>query len=197
MAALAVPVIEGATVALLRALGVVAATGAGAAVVNEAAKKKAESAERARSTAIAQAGSQTKTRETCTKCPPDCGTLVARNWNMSEDARAYQARITGFASHTEWNFEGTDFDGFKSQACLLLEAKAKYDQFFASGQQPKFFFNITGRVKIMRQASMQSAVVEASPPSQLHWHFMQPLSHAYFTQAFRAAFLPIITVLTP
>lgn len=197
MAALAVPVIEGAAVALLRALGVVAATGAGAVVVNEAAKKKAESAERAKASPIAQAGTQTKTRNTCAKCPPDCGTLVARNWNMSEEARAYQARITGFAPHTEWNFEGTDFDGFKSQACLLLEAKAKYDQFFVSEQQPKFFFNITGRVKIMRQANTQSAVVDASPPSQLQWHFMQPLSHAYFTQAFRSAFLPIITVLTP
>jgi anaerobic selenocysteine-containing dehydrogenase len=197
MAALAVPLIEGAAMALLRALGVVAVAGAGAAVVNEAAKKKAESAERAKATPIAQAGSQTKTRDTCTKCPPDCGTLVARKWNMSEDARAYQARITGFAPLTEWSFGGTDFDGFKSQACLLLEAKARYDQFFLSGQQPKFFFNITGRVKIMSQASKQSAVIDASPPAQLHWHFMQPLSHAYFTQAFRAAFLPIITVLTP
>lgn len=197
MAALAVPLIEGAAMALLRALGVVAVAGAGAAVVNEAAKKKAESAERAKATPIAQAGSQTKTRDTCTKCPPDCGTLVARKWNMSEDARAYQARITGFAPLTEWSFGGTDFDGFKSQACLLLEAKARYDQFFLSGQQPKFFFNITGRVKIMRQATKQSAVIDASPPAQLHWHFMQPLSHAYFTQAFRAAFLPIITVLTP
>jgi hypothetical protein len=197
MAALAVPVIEGAAMALLRALGVVAVAGAGAAVVNEAAKKKAESAERAKAAPIAQAGSQTKARDTCSKCPPDCGTLVPRNWNMSEDARAYQARITGFAPRTEWSFNGTDFDGFRSQACLLLEAKARYDQFFVSGQQPKFFFNITGRVNIMRQANTQGAVIDASPPSQLHWHFMQPLSHAYFTQAFRAAFLPIITVLTP
>lgn len=197
MAALAVPVIEGAAIALLRALGVVAVTGAGAVAVNEAAKKKAESADRAKAAPIAKAGSQTKTRDTCSKCPPDCGTLVARNWNMSDDARIYQARITGFAPRTEWNFGGTDFDGFKSQACLLLEAKAKYDQFFVSGQQPKFFFNITGRVKMMRQANTQSAVIDASPPSQLHWHFMQPLSHAYFTQAFRMALLPIITILTP
>lgn len=197
MAALAVPVLRGAATALLRALGVGAATGVGVGVVNEAAKKKAESAERAKASSIAQAGSQTKTQDTCSKCPPDCGTLVARNWNMSDDARTYQARITGFAPRTEWSFGGTDFDGFKSQACLLLEAKAKYDQFFVSGQQLKFFFNITGRVKMMRQANTQSAVIDASPPSQLHWHFMQPLSHAYFTQAFRAAFLPIITVLTP
>lgn len=197
MAALPALAIEAAAMALLRALGVVAVTGAGAAVVNEAAKKKAESAERAKAAPIAQAGSQTKTRDTCSKCPPDCGTLVARNWNMSDDARTYQARITGFAPRTEWRFGETDFDGFKSQACLLLEAKAKYDQFFVSGQQPKFFFNITGRVKTMRQANTQSAVIDASPPSQLHWLFMQPLSHAYFTQAFRTALLPIVTVLTP
>ena len=197
MAALAVPVIEGAAVALLRALGVVAVTGAGAAVVNEAAKKKAESAEKAKAAPIAQAGTQTKTRDTCSKCPPDCGTLVGRNWNMSEDSRVYQARITGFAPRTEWSFNATDFDGYKSQACLLLEAKAKYDQFFESKLQPKFFFNLSGRVKIMKQANTQSAVIDASPPSQLHWHFLQPLSHAYFTYAFRKAGLPIITFLTP
>jgi len=55
MAALAVPVIESAVPALLRALGVVVVTDAGMAVVNEAAKKKAESAEHAKPVLIAQA----------------------------------------------------------------------------------------------------------------------------------------------
>jgi len=197
MAALAVPVIEGAALALLRALGVVAVTGAGAVAVNEAAKKKAESAERAKAEPIAQAGSQTKTRDSCSKCPPDCGTLVARNWNMSEISREYQARITGFSPSTEWSFQGTDFDGFKSQACLLLEAKAKYDQFFDSTAKPKFFFRISGAPKIELQARHQSSIVGASPPSQLHWHFMQPLSHSYFSKRFEAQFFPITTFLTP
>lgn len=197
MAALPILLLDGAAMALLRALGIVAVAGAGAAVVNEAAKKKAESAERAKAMPIAQAGSQTKTRDKCTKCPPDCGTLVTRNWNMSEISREYQARITGFAPRTEWDFGGTDFDGFKSQACLLLEAKAKYDQFFKSADTPKIFFRITGLTKIKDQAKRQSAVVESSSPAQLHWHFMQPLSYAYFTESFSASFLPIVTHLTP
>jgi len=197
MAALAVPVIEGAALALLRALGVVAVTGAGAAVVNEAAKKKAESAERAKAAPIAKAGSQTKTRDTCSKCPPDCGTLVARNWHMSDEARAYQARISGFTPRTEWDFGGTDFDGFKSQACLLLEAKAGYDQFFKSEETPKVFFRLTGLTKIKDQAKRQSSIVEASSPAQLHWHFMEPLSYAYFTESFSSSFLLIVTHRTP
>lgn len=197
MAALPALAIEAAAMALLRALGVVAVTGAGAAVVNEAAKKKAESAERAKAAPIAQAGSQTKTRDTCSKCPPDCGTLVARNWHMSDEARAYQARITGFAPRTEWDFGGTDFDGFKSQACLLLEAKAGYDQFFKSAETPKVFFRLTGLAKMKDQAKRQSSVVEASSPAQLHWHFMEPVSYAYFTESFSSSLLLIVTHLTP
>ncbi len=46
-----------------------------------------------------------------------CGTLVKRNWNMSEDSRGYQARITGFLPGTEWKYKN-DFDGFKSQSYL-------------------------------------------------------------------------------
>jgi len=197
MAALAVPLLEAAGAALLRALGVAAIAGAGAVAVNEAARKKADAADKAKTAPIAQAGTQTQTKDTCSKCPPDCGTLVERKWNMSENSRAYQARITGFAPYTEWNFKATDFDGFKSQGCLLLEAKAAYDQFFKSASRPKFFFEFTGLPKILSQAKHQSTVISMSPPTRLHWHFMQPMSHAYFTTRFRASFFPIRTFLTP
>lgn len=116
---------------------------------------------------------------------------------MSEVSQAYQARVTGFAPGTEWNFKGTDFDGYKSQACLLMEAKAKYDQFFDSTAKPKFFFRISGAPKVELQARRQSTVVTSSAPSRLHWHFMQPLSHSYFSKRFAAQFLPIATMLTP
>ena len=197
MAALAVPLLEAAGAALLRALGVAAVAGAGAVAVNEAAKKKADAADKAKTAPIAQAGTQTQTKDTCSKCPPDCGTLVERKWNMSEDARAYQARITGFAPYTEWNFKATDFDGFKSQVCLLLEARAAYDQFFESAAEPKYFFKIMGLPKLLNQGIRQSEIVQTSPPSRLHWHFMQPLSHAYVSIFFRKRSLPIITFLTP
>ena len=191
MVGFAVPVLEGAGLALARALGVGAAGALGGAAINEAADK-------AKAAPIAQAGTQTKTQpDSCKKCPPDCGTLVGRNWNMSEDARAYQARITGFAPNTEWNFEATDFDGFRSQACLLLEAKARYDQFFDKAGQPKLFFTFIGLPKIISQAGRQSEVIWKSPPSVLHWHFMQPVSFGYFSGRFSRAFMPITCFLTP
>ena len=196
MASLAIPLIQGAAQAMLRVLGVVVATGAGAAAINEAAKKKAEATEKAKTASIAKAGTQTKNQETCAKCPPDCGILVTRNWNMSEISTAYQARITGFAPTTEWNFKGSDFDGFKSEACMLLEAKAKYDQFFTSSGEIGFFSNFAGFSKIMSQATRQSLIVENSPPTQLHWHFMQPLSYRYFKDKFESSFFSIVTHLT-
>jgi hypothetical protein len=147
---------------------------------------------------IAQAGTQAKARATtCTRCPPDCGTLVERNWFMSADAQAYQARISGFAPGTEWNFGVTDFDGFRSAMCLLLEAKARYDQFFDVKGQPKFFFALSGAFSIVRQARNQSAVTMESPPARLQWHFMQPLSFAYFSRLFASRGLPIQCLLTP
>ncbi|WP_371765335.1 restriction endonuclease fold toxin 5 domain-containing protein [Massilia sp.] len=197
MAALAIPILEAAGGALLRALGVAAVAGAGAVAVNEATRNKVESADKAKSAPIAEAGTQAKTKDRCDKCPPDGGMLVKRNWSMSEVSRAYQARISGFAPYTEWNFQGIDFDGFKSQGCLLLEAKALYDQFFESAIEPKFFFEYTGLKKILDEAGRQSKVIDSSPPSQLHWHFMQPLSRAYFAKQFRESFFPIITYLTP
>lgn len=197
MASLAVPVLEGAGLALARALGYGAAAVAGGAAVNEAAKRKAKAAEDAKAAPIAQAGTQATTKDSCKKCPPDCGTLVERNWNMSEDARAYQARISGFAPYTEWNFEGADFDGFKSQLCLLLEAKARYDQFFRANGQPKFFFSVIGLPKMMAQARRQTAVIWSSPPSKLQWHFMQPLSFSYLSKEFGKNLFPIQCLLTP
>jgi hypothetical protein len=197
MAALAIPILEAAGASLFRALGVAAVAGAGAVAVNEAAKNKVESAEKAKSAPVAEAGTQAKTKDTCDKCPPDGGLLVTRNWDMSEVSRSYQARITGFAPYTEWSFQANDFDGFKSQECLLLEAKAMYDQFFESAAEPKFFFKIKGMPKIINQGIRQSMVVLKARPSRLHWHFMQPLSYAYFTAQFRKRSLIITTFLTP
>jgi len=164
MAALAVPLVEAAGAALLRLLAPRGVAAAGAIAANEAAKK-AKSGDKAKETPIAEAGTQTQRKDTCSKCPPDCGKLVERNWYMSAESRSYQARITGFAPYTEWSFEGADFDGFKSAACLLLEAKAAYDQFFESAAKPKRFFLITGLLKIREQAERQNAIVVQSPPS--------------------------------
>jgi len=197
MVAAAPVLIEAALGRLLVALGV---TVAGGAAIDEVRKRK-EDADDARTAPIAQTDAQTKTKakEKCKECPPDKGTLVTRRWNMSDESRAYQARITGFAPYTEWNFRSADFDGFRSQQCMLLEAKARYDQFFdPEDGQPKLFFTLSGgERKIVLQAQAQSAIVIASPPARLTWYFMQPISYRYFTRRFVTDGVAAVTLLQP
>ena len=195
MAALAWPFIEGLATRILVALGAGAAAGTAA----EVARRRAEEAERSRDTPIAHADAPAQPRKRCEPCPPDCGSLVERNWNMSEVARDYQARITGFAPFTEWNFKGIDFDGFRSSECLLQEAKARYDQFFdPEDGEPKHFFSLSGGERqIVRQATAQSRVTRTNPPSRLTWYFMEPIAYEYFTRLFLLDGLGIRTLLRP
>ncbi|NSX13840.1 hypothetical protein HTY52_07065 [Cupriavidus taiwanensis] len=195
MAALAWPFLEGLATRILIALGAGAAAGTAA----EVARRRAEEAERSRDTPIAHTDAPTQPRKRCQPCPPDCGSLVERNWNMSDVARDYQARITGFAPFTEWSFEGIDFDGFRSSECLLQEAKARYDQFFdPEDGEPRLFFSLSGgERKIMRQASAQARVTRANPPSRLNWYFMEPIACEYFTRLFLLDGLGIRTLLQP
>lgn len=72
--------------------------------------------------------------ESAERCPPNRGRLVTVS-------REYQARVTGFAPTTEWQFENVEFDGFRALECRLQEAKASYDQFFDERTgEPKDFF---------------------------------------------------------
>ena len=194
MVAAAPILIEAALGRLLVTLGV---TVAGGAAIDQVRKRK-EEADNARTAPIAQTDAQTKAKEKCKECPPDKGALVTRNWNMSEVSRAYQARITGFAPYTEWNFGGVDFDGFRSSQCLLQEAKARYDQFFdPETGEPKFFFGLTGAPKIATQGRIQNAVVATNAPAKLSWYFMQPLSYRYFARRFARQAPLIRTFLQP
>ena len=195
MAAAAPILIEAALGRLLVALGI---TVAGGAAIDQVRKRK-EEADNSRTAPIARTETQTKAKEKCKECPPDKGTLVTRNWNMSDVSRAYQARITGFAPSTEWSFGGLDFDGFRSSECMLQEAKALYDQFFdPEDGQPKFFFTLSGgERKIVRQAQAQSAVVIASSPARLTWYFMQPISYRYFTRRFVTEGVAAVTLFQP
>lgn len=194
MGALAFPALEAIAMRVLVALGL---TTAGAAGVDMARKRK-EEADDARTAPIARTQAQTRAKEKCKGCPPDEGALVTRNWNMSDASRAYQARVTGFAPYTEWNFGGVDFDGFRSSECLLQEAKARYDQFFdPETGEPKFFFGLAGAPKIINQGRFQSNVVAASAPARLNWYFMQPLSYRYFARHFATQARTIRTLLQP
>ncbi|VBT21785.1 Uncharacterised protein [Burkholderia pseudomallei] len=192
MVVIFLPVLEAAAAALAEALPAVTGTAVGGILTGSGDASKDKSDAKPIPRAVPKSG------ERCKKCPPDEGQLVQRNWNMSDLSRDYQARVTGFAPGTEWDFGGLDFDGFHSSQCLLQEAKARYDQFFdPEDGRPKFFFRLSGEQNILKQARSQSAIVATSPPSKLNWYFMQPLSYRYFARAFATEASLINTVYEP
>jgi Restriction endonuclease fold toxin 5 len=197
MAVVAIPPLVGAVEALLVALGVITVAG-GAVVVTEEVKKRQKAASEAGTSDAAKTATQTKTK-TCEKCPPDCGLLVSRNWNMSAAAREYQARVTAFAPGTEWNFGGIDFDGFASAECMLKEAKSRYDQFLTGGEDselaPKKWFRAF-ELKMLPQAEAQAAVTRAAPPARLTWYFQGPKTYAYMGPQVMLV-VPIVAVYIP
>jgi Restriction endonuclease fold toxin 5 len=197
MAALAIPPLAAAVDWLLAALGVTAAAG-GAVVVSEEVKRRQQAASEAGTGAAAQTATQTRTK-TCQKCPPDCGVLVERKWNMSAAARDYQARVTGFVPYTEWAFGGIDFDGFSSADCMLKEAKSRYDQFLTEGEdaelEPRKWYRAF-TLKMLPQAERQAAVARAALPSRLTWFFQGPKTYEYMG-AKVSAFLPLVAVYMP
>ncbi|MDR9839703.1 restriction endonuclease fold toxin 5 domain-containing protein [Herbaspirillum huttiense] len=198
MATLAVPLIEGAVVRILAALGV-GAVGAAAEAARERASKHQEEAEQAKSSPIARTEATTAKREKCKDCPPDKGQTTIRNHKWGPEVVAYQFRICGLPFGdgwiTEWNFGGVDFDGFDSSECLLKEAKATYDQFFDDFGYLKAYWK--GEEGLLKQAASQAKEAVPRPPVRLRWYFMQPKSYRYFSKQFAAASLPIETVFQP
>ena len=200
MAVLAIPLIEAIALRVLIALGIGAAAGEAAEEVKEALRKKDEEAERAKTTPLARAEEIAKTKKKCDLCEPDCGALFTRSTaGWSEISIAYQARISGFSVGpgfiNEWMFKGITFDGFESEACLLKEAKAKFDQFFDDFGQRKPWWQ--GDTKMIEQAVSQSLVAVPQPPIRLQWYFMESKSYRYFSQIFTGAKFPIVTVFHP
>ena len=189
---LAVPVLlESAVTALLVALGV----GVGTAVVVDEVKRRQKATSEAGTGEVAKTASQTRTKA-CEKCPPDCGQLVERKWNMSTGARQYQARVTGFAPYTEWNFGGLDFDGFSSADCMLKEAKSRYDQFLTEGEDAelvpkKWYFAF--KEKMLPQAERQAIVAASAPPSKLTWYFEGLRTYEYMARQVMA-FPPLVAI---
>lgn len=200
MVAIVVPAVEAAAVRVLAALGVGVVAGAAGEAARDAAKKRSEAADQAKSAPIAKTEATTRTKEKCKECPPDKGAPFNRSTaGWSETSIAYQARIGGLPVGpgfiTEWLFNGVTFDGFDSSQCLLKEAKAKYDQFFDDFGDPKEWWK--GDEPIMVEASAQSVAAKPQPPIQLRWHFMQPISYRFFAKVFSSMRLPIETVFQP
>lgn len=179
MAALAIPLVNGAVDALLAAFATTAVVGTGVVVADQV-QKRAKAASESKDKAIAQTATTSATRKACDKCPPDCGQLVQVKHSMNEEPRAYQARITGFPPGTEWEWMGLEFDGFKSQLCQLQEAKGNYDQFIYPNGKVKPFF--TGIKKMEKQAFTQATAVRANPPSSLTWYFQTPMTYTLMSR---------------
>lgn len=193
MVALAIPLVEGVAVRVLAALGVGVVAGAAGDAARDAARKRQEAADKAKSTPIARVDAQTKTKtKKCDKCPPDCGELVPVKHRMSANSSEYQAKITGFPIGTEWRFAGRDFDGFKSDLCLLQEAKANYDQFFNKNGGFQYMFQSGIFDEMEEQAAAQAMIVGANRPASLSYYFQTPLAYNHM----RPRLLPFgITVL--
>lgn len=90
--------------------------------------------------------------------------------------------ITEF-SFRDWRLDNdkkeVKFDGWKPERCLFLEAKGRYDQFFDQKGVSAGWF--TGEKEIIEQAiRQQNAVDLCDKIPKCYWHFMQPISYAYF-----------------
>ena len=184
MAAAAPILLETVVLRVLAALGV----GAMGEAAREAVKKHNDDADKARSTPIARAETQTKAKEKCKECPPDKGVPFLRNTaGWSDDSITYQMRIgqmprapAGYL--TEWEFGGVKFDGFDPGQCLLKEAKARYDQFF--DEWGRFAYRFQGDIfaKMTAEAVSQNNAAMPKPPIQLQWCFMEPVSYRYMSK---------------
>ncbi|MGF6967673.1 hypothetical protein OKW43_004701 [Paraburkholderia sp. WC7.3g] len=149
---------------------------------------------------------RSRERERPCKCPPEkSGEKVQRNHNMNPEPRRYQARITEFEYgivtggngnetsqgwNMEWEWLGTDFDGFQPAQCLLQEAKGNYDQFIGVDDKPKPFF--AGFKKMTDQIIDQGTKVRANPPARLMWYFQTPKTRQYMLSTLRVAGVPSV-----
>ncbi|MBS9441550.1 restriction endonuclease fold toxin 5 domain-containing protein [Photorhabdus heterorhabditis] len=158
----------------------------------------------------AKAGTQTITssRTECEKCPAIGKVMMVweKTTSYSEITIAYQTKIAGTIYNPElnlietWLCMDTSFDGWKPAKCLFLEAKANYDQFFKNGEPNGFYRKVklgkkklSGHDSMLKQARKQNEVcIALNNIPKSHWHFLQPVSYSYFTEAF-APYLNIKT----
>jgi hypothetical protein len=78
-----------------------------------------------------------------------------------------------------YEFEGQDFDGFKSNMCMLQEAKAEYDQLFNKEVRFQYIFQEKIFFKMEKQAQAQSLIVKRNKPAALTYDFQTPVACKY------------------
>ncbi|WNG51122.1 hypothetical protein F0U60_48600 [Archangium minus] len=115
------------------------------------------------------------------------GQWVEDTSSMSEQARAYQAQVTGAPNRWAYRVcrdgKCVDYDGFDPKTGTLLEAKAReYEKWFDADLQPKWGYE--GLEGMVLQARRQRALAGGL---HLRWHVAEPRMVAILQRAFREA----------
>jgi hypothetical protein len=122
------------------------------------------------------------------------GRWVEDTSSMSEQARAYQAQVTGAPERWAYKVcrdgECVDFDGYEPKTGTLLEAKARqYDKWFDEKLNPRFKYE--GLDDILKQAARQFRVAAGLP---IRWHVAEPRMVAVLRKYFDEAGLQAMEV---
>jgi hypothetical protein len=114
---------------------------------------------------------------------------------MSEQARAYQAQVTG--APKGWCYRicrgvhCVDYDGFDPKTGTLLEAKAReYEKWFDANHEPRWGYQ--GLEDMVKQAERQSRLAGGL---RLRWHVAEPRMVAILRKHFEAEGFGAIEVL--
>ncbi|QBP75869.1 hypothetical protein E2K99_13010 [Herbaspirillum huttiense] len=165
-----------------------AAGGTGDVVVGEQIEDRRSEADKAKDAPLAKAEVDAAAREKCRDCPPLAGHEIEKHFRERKSWMDYQVRITGMRSGplflTEWKYDKREFDGFKPAECLLMEAKAGYDQFFSGPGEFEYDFQKRIIHDMVGQARLQNIAAQPRPPVKLHWYFMEPWTYAYLKPMF-------------
>jgi hypothetical protein len=102
------------------------------------------------------------------------GQWVEDTSSMSEQARAYQAQVTGAPKRWAYKVcrdgECANYDGYDPKTGTLLEAKAReYQKWFDEKLNPRFDYE--GLDSMLKQAERQFRVAGGRP---LRWHVAEP-----------------------
>jgi hypothetical protein len=204
MAGFVIAGVGAAALAVLAAMGLASRQGKviGSREDRERVLARQEAGERAStSTAACTAVQNGSQPQACKNCPPDQGTTFQRNFTQPKEWIGYQTRITGMPSGptfiTEWLFRGVYFDGFRSSECLLMEAKATYDQFFDMWGEFKYPFQRQIFIDMTEDALKQNLVAVPKPPVQLRWYFQEPVSFRFMQKILNKAAPEIEVIYQP